>query len=601
MQRLPLAVLCLLSFSALWAERVPENVVIKEASDIFTFYKNALGIKIKTVEQTEYEATRHSDEVVPHVYYNNVITVDKVSGGKADYRAANSPNVFHDDSKICYFKAELKSKGSKAKSEFKRTFYDAAYFAKLQLSDIYPIRHKTVSFVLPADCRHIEFEGRNFPNGKIVRSEVENPDGSLTVTFEINDIPEISDDRSSPVALDREPFIIIKGYFKDMDELHDYHRKMLDVDTAIVNVAEVIKDATGGASDHKAVIDSLYKYVRTKIRYVAFEEGEAGYRPDKPAEVLRKQYGDCKGMALLLATLLNRAGIEANVAIVGTSNIPFRIADNPSLAATDHMICIVPSAKDTLFLDATYEYIASTDIPGSIQGKDAMMFRSSGYEMVDIPVLATDRSSEKLEGECEVVDGKLKVKARYAYKGDMLEGVLTSLNGIDRTYKDDVVRFILKNNKNLDIDKETVTHGYVNDGEYVISAEYTDEYAVTEVDDVLYVDLGSHADGVVERVDLTDRRNALALPSRSKIVRRWVLDVPSGYSVGTLPSDFSKECGGVKFDCRYRLNDSGCVVAEKTIEITEPVIERGKLEEWNRTVGQWMEASGQQVELHKQN
>ena len=91
--------------------------------------------------------------------------------------------------------------------------------------------------------------------------------------------------------------------------------------------------------------------MQQNIRYVAFEAGEAAYRPDTPAEVMRKRYGDCKGMSLLLATLLNRAGIEARIAAVGTDVIPFRIAEAPSLAATNHMICIVPDGDSWLFLD----------------------------------------------------------------------------------------------------------------------------------------------------------------------------------------------------------------------------------------------------------
>ena len=39
-----------------------------------------------------------------------------------------------------------------------------------------------------------------------------------------------------------------------------------------------------------------------------FEAGILGHKPDTPAEVLRKRYGDCKGMAILLRTLLKAQG-----------------------------------------------------------------------------------------------------------------------------------------------------------------------------------------------------------------------------------------------------------------------------------------------------
>lgn len=599
MRRLLFNILFLSSFAVAMADRVPENVVISDAKEVYTFVETPFGVRVQAVEQTQYEATRHSAVVVPHAFYNNKISLDKVSGGKAEHKIANSPNVFHDDSRVCFFKADLKAKGSKAKAEFRRTFLDGAFFAKLSLSGVYPIKSKTVRFEIPAACSSIELSERNFPEGKIIRTDTDNPDGSRTVMFEINDLPEICDDKASPEPVDCEPYIIVKGYFKGLDDLYEYHRRMLDVDTVIPGVADVIKEASAGAVDRSEIIRNIYKYVQQKTRYVAYEEGEAGYRPDQPAEVLRKQYGDCKGMSLLLATLLNRAGVEAYIASVGTRHIPFRIAECPSLSATNHMICIVPSDSETLFLDATCEYISSTDIPGSIQGKDAMMYTATGYEMVDIPVLPPERSSEISVCEYEIADGKLRAKSRHSYTGDMLEMALTTLNGMNRSYKGDVLALMVKTKKNIKIDKESITHGYANDDEYQITASFVDEYGVTDAGDAVYVDLSSQTESFVDRVDLSNRRNDLRLPFRSQMVRRSVLEIPDGYGVGDLPSDYHGECCGVKFDCRFLIDDFNRVFVERSVVIDATRVPRGRLEDWNRVVSAWMEAAGQQIELRK--
>ncbi len=599
MRRFLLKILCLASPVFVLAERVPDNVVVSEAKDVYTFINAPTGVTVKAVEQTQYEALRHSDVVVPHVYYNNVITLDKSSGGKAQHRNVNSASVFHDDSRVCFFDVELKSKGSKAKAEFRRTFKDAAFFAKVLLTDIYPVRSKTVVFEIPGSLPGVELVDRNFPEGKIIRTQVDNPDRSRTITYTISDMDAISDDSDAPETLAREPFIMVKGYFTGLDELHDYHSRMLDVDTVIPGVDELLSAICPGAVDRKDVISKIYSHVQQKVRYVAYEEGEAGYRPDQPAEVLRKQYGDCKGMAMLISTLLNRAGIEAYVASVGTKRIPFDIAEFPSLAATNHMICIAPSETDTLYLDATYEYISCGDIPNSIQGKDAMMFKGDTYEMVRIPELGPDRSSRESVYEYAIEDGRLVGKVKRRYKGDMLEMFMSRVQGMNKTYKSDALSLMVRPRKNVKVDKESIEGGYVSDGIYDLKADIVDENAVTDIGDAVYVDLGSSGGMLVDRVDLSDRRSDYELPFESKCVEKSMLSVPEGYKVGQLPEDFRSECGGVGFSCAFFVDDDGRICVEKAVMIGRTRVPLAELDTWNRTVAAWNAAGSQQIELLK--
>lgn len=600
MRRLLSVVILIVNVALVRADKVPENVVITNANEVYTFVDTPTGAIIKAVEQTQYQAQRHSDRVVPSVFYNNSISLDKVSGGKPQYRNINAPNVFHDDSKVCYFDVELKDAGATAKSEFKMTYKDAALLAKLPVSSGYPIAEKIIKFVIPASLSGIELVERNFPEDKVIRNDGVNPDGSRIIIYSFNDLPKVSDDVAAPYPVDREPYILVKGYFNGLDGLYDYHRRMLDVDTVIPDLSAVLAEAVGGVTDRDSVIDNIYRYVQRKVRYVAYEEGEAGYRPDLPAEVLRKNYGDCKGMALLLATLLNRSGIEANVAAIGTTHIPFKIADVPSLAATNHMICIVPHENDTLFLDATYEYISSRDIPFGIQGKDAMMFTSDGYSMVDVPVLPAGRSSDTAVYEYRIEDGALSGTVKESFTGDMLESFMALSNEIRKTYKDDAISMVLRPRKNTRIDRETIRSSYVSPGEYVVTASLTDNSAITDVDEVMYVDMSSSFDRIAKRIDLTDRRSDLRLLTRGKMVQRSLLEVPDGYKVGDLPGDFHADCNGVDFDCRFSLTDDGRVCVEKSLNVDQVIIPREALPQWNRTVSDWTDAASQQIELLKQ-
>ena len=46
------------------------------------------------------------------------------------------------------------------------------------------------------------------------------------------------------------------------------------------------------------------------VRYIAYEDGIAGFKPDKAQEVLRKKYGDCEGMGNLMTEMLKSIGLD---------------------------------------------------------------------------------------------------------------------------------------------------------------------------------------------------------------------------------------------------------------------------------------------------
>lgn len=573
-----------------------ENVVVTSQEE-YRFVDTPAGLIVKTVEKTTYEATRHSETVTPHVYYNNVVSLDKVSGGKAQYRNANPPNVFHDDSKVCFFDVYLKGKGSKAKAEFRRTFNDAAYFTKIFIADSYPIRDKTIRFEIPGSRPDIKLTEMNFPEKGVVRTDDVAPDGSRVVTFVLSGLPETRDEEGSPSAMAGQPYVLVDGYFSDLSSLYEYHRPMLEVDTVIPGVDAVLSEALEGATGTLDKIGGIYRFVQRAVRYVAFEEGEAGYRPDAPSEVLRKRYGDCKGMALLLATLLNRSGIEARVALVGTRNIPFNIAEHPSLAATNHMICIVPEESGMLFLDATNEYISIHDIPHGIQGKDAMVCMPDGYEMVEIPCREAGCSADKAEYSYRLCDGMLAGHVERRLCGDMLEWFMTKLETVSKPYRTEAISRSLVPGVRAGVDSDSIGFDLAKAGELRLSARIDNTQALTESDGIVYVDLNTAGEPFSDRVDTDERQNDYELPFPALIVRRSVIDLPAGAVVGALPDDYFDDCGVAELSCRFERSKDGAVVMTKSMLVKQTRIPLGDLKKWNKSLAGWNEAANHQVEI----
>ncbi|WP_279149739.1 transglutaminase-like domain-containing protein [Muribaculum intestinale] len=574
-----------------------DNVVISEGKESYRFVQVKGGFEVVHTVADEYLATRRSEKIQPHIFHGNNIRLDKASGGKPQYRNANSPTVFHDDSKVCFFEFFLSS-NKKAKAQFRRTFTDPAYFTGIFPLDEYPIRNKTISVDIPASLPGIELLDCNFPAEGIVRSDTKAPDGSRRITYTLTDVGPAADDKSAPSPKASLPYIMVKGYFPDTDSLYRYHRRLLDVDTVIPDVSGIVRNILGDTKDRDKVIERLYRYVQNNVRYVAFEEGEAGYRPDTPAEVLRKRYGDCKGMAMLLATLLNRNGIDAYVAIVGTRSIPYGIAENPSLSASNHMICIVPRKEGaSLFLDPTNGQISMYHIPWGIRGKDAMMILPDGYEMVNIPEESPRMSDDVITYDYRLTSEGLAGKAVRSCREDMAERFVSIFNNVPSQHVNELLARMLVPASNMVACKDSIVYDTSVPGFVTLTAPVYNKSAITEASDAIYIDLNSSDGPFGERIDLDDRRADLEFYVPASVERRTVVEMPDGYSA-VLPENYESECPYGRFSCTFAC-DGSTVSMTKRMEVVRTRIPLADIPEWNNHLSAWKEACSLQVELRK--
>lgn len=592
---LPIALLLLCRPLEAEAAKPDENVVITSAIEEYRFVQGKNGPEVKHSRSLEYLATRRAEQIKPHAFHSNIITLDKASGGKARYSNANSPTVFHDDSKVCWLDISLDRKDRKAKVQFRRTFTDGAHFTGMYPAEEYPVRSKQIIFHIPASMPEIGLVDRNFPAEGITRSEQTSSDGSRTITYTVTSLPEIPDDRQSPPALASLAHIMVKGYFPDCDSLYRYHRPMLDVDTAAAELNATVASLTAGAKDRDEIISRLYRHVRQTIRYVAFEAGEAAYRPDTPAEVMRKRYGDCKGMSLLLSTMLNRAGIEAYIAAVGTSDIPFRIAEAPSLSATNHMICIVPDGDSMLFLDPTHRQISARHIPEWIRGKDAMMFTPDGYRMIDIPAVSPVASADLLTCHYRLTPDGLSGIVHRKCTEDMAENFISRYDEVPGQHLNELLAKALIPSQRAAVPADSVRFSRDTPGEITLSAPILNSEAITEADDVIYLDLNTSGDPLCSRIDTEDRSSDYLFPMTGQIVRRSKVVLPAN-AEAVLPDPSRTELPNARFSCTYR-RDGDTVSMEKTLILESRLLPLADIPAWNKALSHWNDACNRQIEI----
>ncbi|MDE7397226.1 MAG: hypothetical protein K2M98_05835 [Muribaculum sp.] len=593
-----------------------DNVFIVDGSETWQLVAPSgnKGAYVKNIIDHTYEATRYREQIKPMVIYNDRMTLGSVWGkGNKKYDSATSDNIFHDDNRVCYLEMNLDGPGKKAKAHFERTLIDPAFFTRIYLADNFPIRHKEVKIIIPAEYPGISVEELNFTSddgADITRREETAANGTRTYIYTLNNLdgtekPE--KEAHSPYPLLYQPVLLIKGWFNSVDDLSRWHADMSQTETEIPDIdkflTEEVYRQSGQSLSPRERLNKIYSWVQSNIRYLAYEEGERGHRPDQPAEVIRKRNGDCKGMSLLLATLLNHEGIDASTAIIGTDNIPYSIGENCTLGATNHCICIAVESGDTLYLDATNEYIPATHIPDAIQGKDAIVMSGSDnkWHLITVPRLsaaATALDSICYEYSLSAENKALSGTVTRSLSGDLKESYLTrySQKG-DKYAAEHMAIDLVPGRRSVISEEELAINRNLPDGTTVIEAPIINSEAVTDAYPMVYLDLNSKNGVDFDRIDNHDRRSPYRLPSRGRIVRMSRVKLPDGAKVTYIPDNFTVSTPQASFQGIFSTPEPDTVELIKVIEINNLMLAPDDIDLWNKTISAWNNACKNQIEI----
>ena len=174
----------------------------------------------------------------------------------------------------------------------------------------------------------------------------------------------------------------------------------LELDATLRNQAQQLTEKLG---DNELKIAALASYVQTNLTYKAIEFGRRARIPNKPADIIRNKYGDCKDHAVLLQQMLTAAGVPAQLALASHHGLIQQA--QPSLDQFDHMIVYVPNSGEGLFLDCTSKGSdVAHAIPYGLAGRDALILDAHDPRFVAIPRYPDDASTISIEQHLRVVN-----------------------------------------------------------------------------------------------------------------------------------------------------------------------------------------------------
>jgi len=342
-------------------------------------------------------------------------------------KSATSGDIFYDDSRVQFFNIVMPKMGMGSMVEVEKKYLDIKYLTRTLFNSDYPIRERVIRFKVPAwlqlDLREINFEGY-----KVEKST--DTEGKKTVyTFRMKDLPAIPSEPNALSPLYTVPHIMVllksfeadgkqqQGFQSAADLYNWYNYLYKKANNQPAAFKAKTEELVRGKSNDLDKVKAIFYWVQDNIRYIAFEDGYAGFIPETAQDVYRNKYGDCKGMANLTTQMLKQAGLDAHMTWIGTKHLPYNYSI-PSLAVDNHCISTVFVGGKNYFLDATEKYVPLGEYAYRIQGKEAMVGKGDQHQVIKVPV--ADKANNKILTQASFVlnDNILKGHLKVTFTGE---------------------------------------------------------------------------------------------------------------------------------------------------------------------------------------
>ncbi|MBK6964817.1 MAG: DUF3857 domain-containing protein [Bacteroidales bacterium] len=340
--------------------------------------------------------------------------------------------LFYDDTYVYTYNFPSVAKGSRLVTESEIRYDDPFYPIMFNFGGSIPYDSSMLKITIP---ENVKLSFHLFGNDTaLVKFSKTTKGKRTTYLWSTSGLPAYSGDEYSPGFQYYTPHIIvhIAGYQSN----GEYKRAMETIgDLYAWNYDNISKLSIRPSPEIRQLTDSLiknctmpvdkariiFRWVQKNIKYIAIEDGDNGFVPREAALVLQRRYGDCKDKSSLLKAMLLSAGLEANLAWIGTRDLPYLYSVYPSMANDDHMICVWWDEQDKpVFLDGTSRYHSLGYPPAFIQGKECMVEKGPGdFRLVEVPVI--DAGSNTITDTIRIIQeaGKLTGHAVSRINGEL--------------------------------------------------------------------------------------------------------------------------------------------------------------------------------------
>lgn len=517
-------------------------------------------------------------------------------------------DLFYNDARVKYASIDFPVQGYTLNYELSKKYDDVKYFTTLYFQDDYPNVKKEIVVTVP-DWLDLEIREFNFAGSDIKKTVAKDASGKNTVyTYVLENATARSRESNTPGPSYLYPHLVFvahsytksgqkKTLFNNTSDLYAwYHSLVSSIEENPAVLKDKVKELTVKATTDDQKIKNIYYWVQDNIRYIAFEDGIAGFKPESAANVFTKRYGDCKGMANLICRMLREAGYDARLTWIGTKHIAYDYT-LPALCVDNHMICTLVKDGKKYYLDGTEKFNSFGEYAGRIQGKEVMIEDGDKYIIEKVPValpaanIETFNSAFKIEGE------QLVGKISGTKKGESRAEFLYGYNHIKNDKKENALqRYLTGDNKNFSISNIVTSDLSDRDKTLTLAYDALLKNRVSSFDNEMYIDLDF--DEEFSGLDFKERKTDYEFDYRHEYVSDITVDIPAGYKVTRLPAALKADTPQYSFNVSYE-QKGNTIYYKKHFIVKSEVIKKADFKQWNETIGKLKAIYNDQITLTK--
>lgn len=502
--------------------------------------------------------------------------------------------IFFHDMKFKYYNFLNLEEGSQTYSFYKKEFKKPQFLENYYFKDYLECKSSKIVLKVFKDVE-IGYTVQGKFDEKIDFSTQKEGDFTIYTWQLLNAVKE-EKENGSPSPSYYSPHLIF--YIKNYKTATDTKNVVGSVENLYRFYAETIKDINkedqnqvkektaeliNGLTDNNAKAKAIFDYVQSKINYVAFEDGMGGFIPREAASVLQKKYGDCKDMANLLNEMLHYAGIESNIAWIGTRHNNYTYENVPSPIVDNHMITVATIDNKDIFLDATGHYTSFPNVTPFIQGKEALVkIDNEKYRIIKVAVIPADKNKTsgklKLKFDQNSLSGEADFKLNGFVKTQFISTYKTTTDK-DEMLKEYLARFI-QNIKTSDID---IKNDDVSQNTLQILYHFELDKWIKKTDNQLLfkpILFFPYSDA---RINVEERKNPLENDFKKSYDFEYEFAIPEGYSLDFLPENFTFKNDFFQASINYKkLNNT--IVIDQKMDMNVLLLEKENFETWNTAI-----------------
>jgi len=563
-------------------------------------------------------ATGLADRAISYSSFSEILNIDASTQvpNKERYRKVPvldirdvntiSGGVFYDDRREKSFVFPSIQEGAMADLRYRENILEPRFLGAFHFRSYLPVVDATYTVTVDTglSLRYILL-GRDTSG---VRLDVQRSGNKQTYRWTATRQPAMLYEENSPSLLNDEPHVVVyldhigqKPLLNDAAGLYRWYRELTaplggSDDEALQKLTATLIE---GANSDREKARRIFVWVQDNIRYVAFEDGLGGFIPREAPLVCQRKFGDCKDMANLLTTLLNQAGLPAQLTWVGTRDIPYRYDQVPTPLVDNHMIATLELDGELLFLDATDNRLGFGYPSSFIQGKQAMIGQGDEFKLVEVPEVSASRN--RVEETAALVLSGTQVSgtglARFrGYPAFSLREEMKSVR------PEGMARFLsgalqLGNNK-FSIPRYDIRGADNREEPLEVAFDLSiPDYARAAGGEIY---LNMHLDRRYNNsaIDEKKRKRDVEMEFRIEHVHNVSLAIPEGYRVAHMPANCGENQPHFGFAVTYRELDQ-TLYMERTILVDELVLQKADFEGWNRMVNGLTKAYQDLVVLEK--